>query len=93
MSYFQGLNPTLCWAYRFIEIALVVLNLSQKAYINKVLSRFGMKDCELGNTTNSKGDKFSLLQCPRNKIKKKDMKKIPYALVVGSLKYAQVCKC
>ena len=58
-----------------------------------MLSRFGMKDCELGNTTNSKGDKFSLLQCPRNEIEKKDMKKIPYALVVGSLKYAQVCTC
>ena len=58
-----------------------------------MLSRFGMKDCELGNTTNSKGDKFSLLQCPRNEIEKKDMKKIPYALVVGSLKCAQVCKC
>ena len=44
-----------------------------------------MKDCAPGDTSIAKGDKFSLLQCPRNEIEKKGMKKIPYASVVGSL--------
>ncbi|WJZ88075.1 hypothetical protein VitviT2T_007407 [Vitis vinifera] len=60
-----------------------ILGLSQKAYIDKVLSRFGM--------SNSKGDKFSLHQCPKNELEKKDMERFPYALAVGSLMYAQVC--
>ena len=65
-----------------------ILGLSQNAYIDKMLSRFGMKDCALGDTPISKGDKFNFLNCPRNKIEKKDMENIPYASVVGSLMYA-----
>ncbi|KAL6320219.1 hypothetical protein AAG906_004728 [Vitis piasezkii] len=37
------------------------------------------------------GDNFNLLQCPKNKIEKKEMENIPYASVGGSLMYAQVC--
>ena len=36
-----------------------ILGLSQKAYIDKVLSRFGMKNYALGDTPIAKGDKFS----------------------------------
>ena len=36
-----------------------ILGLSQKAYIDKMLSRFGMKDCAPGDTPIAKGDKFS----------------------------------
>ena len=43
-----------------------ILGLSQRAYIDKVLSRFGIKSNEPGDTPIVKGDKFSLLQCPRN---------------------------
>ena len=68
-----------------------ILGLSQKTYIDKVLSRFDMKDCALGDTLIDKGDKFNLLQCPKNEIEKKEMKNISYASVVGSLMYAQVC--
>ena len=68
-----------------------IFGLSQKAYIDKVLSRFGMKDCAQGDTPITKGDKFNLLQCPKNKIDKKEMENIPYASIVGSLMYAQVC--
>ena len=39
----------------------------------------------------AKGDKFSLSQCPINDFEVKEMQKIPYVLVVGSLMYAQVC--
>ena len=39
----------------------------------------------------SKGDKFNLCQCPKNDLETKEMQKIPYASVVRSLMYAQVC--
>ena len=68
-----------------------ILELSQKSYIDKVLSRFGMKDSKPGDTPVAKGDKFSLEQCPHNDLERKEMQKIPYASVVGSLMYAQVC--
>jgi hypothetical protein len=38
-----------------------------------------------------KGDKFSKFQCPKNDLKRVQMKQISYASVVGSLMYAQVC--
>ena len=50
-----------------------------------------MKDCAPGDTLIAKGDKFNLLQCLKNEIKKKEMENIPYASVVGSIMYAQVC--
>jgi hypothetical protein len=50
-----------------------------------------MKDCKAGDTPVSKGDKFSLDQCPKTDPEKEVMKDIPYASVVGSLMYAQVC--
>ena len=39
----------------------------------------------------AKGDKFSLHQCSKNELEKKDMERFPYASTVGSLMYAQVC--
>ncbi|RVW36414.1 Retrovirus-related Pol polyprotein from transposon TNT 1-94 [Vitis vinifera] len=68
-----------------------ILGLSQKAYIDKVLSRFGMSNCAPGDMPVAKGDKFSLHQCPKNELEKKDMERFPYASAVGSLMYAQVC--
>ncbi|RVW81995.1 Retrovirus-related Pol polyprotein from transposon TNT 1-94 [Vitis vinifera] len=68
-----------------------ILGLSQKAYIDKVLSRFGMSNCAPEDTPVAKGDKFSLHQCPKNELEKKDMEIFPYASAVGSLMYAQVC--
>ena len=67
-----------------------ILRLSQKSYIEKVLNRFGMKDCSSGDTPVAKGDKFSLTQCPKNNLEIEEMQKIPYASAVGSLMYAQV---
>jgi hypothetical protein len=67
------------------------LGLSQRSYIDKVLKRFCMQDCKPGDTPISKGDKFSLNQCPKGNLEIQEMQKIPYASVVGSLMYAQVC--
>jgi len=38
--------------------------------------------------SNIEGDKFSLMQCPKNDMEWKQMENIPYAFVVGSLMYA-----
>ncbi|RVX00778.1 Retrovirus-related Pol polyprotein from transposon TNT 1-94 [Vitis vinifera] len=59
-------------------------------------SKFDMKNLGnasfvLGDTPVAKGDKFSLHQCPKNELEKKDMERFPYASAVGSLMYAQVC--
>ncbi|KAK2435686.1 hypothetical protein QL285_020729 [Trifolium repens] len=68
-----------------------VLGLSQKAYINKILERFRMDKCSASPVPIQKGDKFSLMQCPKNELERKQMESIPYASVVGSLMYAQTC--
>ena len=59
-----------------------ILWLSQKAYIDKVLSRFGMRNCAPGDTPMTKGDKFSLHQCLKNELEKKDMERFPYASAI-----------
>ncbi|RVW56198.1 Retrovirus-related Pol polyprotein from transposon TNT 1-94 [Vitis vinifera] len=68
-----------------------VLGLSQKGYIDRVLERFNMQSCSSGIALILKGDKLSKMQCPRNNMEREQMKKIPYALAVGSLMYAQTC--
>ncbi|KAL4301915.1 hypothetical protein GQ457_10G014520 [Hibiscus cannabinus] len=68
-----------------------ILGLSQETYINKVLEIFRMKDCSPSVAPIVKGDKFNLNQCPKNEFEREQMKNIPYASVVGSLMYAQVC--
>ena len=68
-----------------------ILGLSQKGYIEKVLKRYGMQICKLGDTLVAKGDKFSLNQFSKNDFKEKEMRKIPYASTIESLMYAQVC--
>ena len=51
-----------------------------------------MQDCKPLDTPISKRDKLSLNQCPNNALEILDMeKKFPYAQVVVSLMYAQVC--
>jgi hypothetical protein len=50
-----------------------------------------MKDCSPSIAPIVKGDRFNLNQCPKNDFEREQMKNIPYASVVGSLMYAQVC--
>jgi hypothetical protein len=68
-----------------------ILKLSQKAYIEKVLERFRMKNCSASVAPIIKGDKFSNDQCPRNALEQEQMENIPYAFAIDSLLYAQVC--
>jgi hypothetical protein len=70
-----------------------VLGLSQKAYIEKMLKRYGMDKCDATPVPFAKGDKFGLHQCPKNQLVLDQMKNIPYSSDVGSIIYAEVCTC
>lgn len=68
-----------------------LLGLSQKAYIEKVLKKFNMLQSNGAEVPVSKGDKLSKEDCPKNDVERAEMKDKPYASVVGSIMYAQVC--
>ncbi|KAI5349422.1 hypothetical protein L3X38_002309 [Prunus dulcis] len=68
-----------------------VLGLSQKSYIEKVLKRFNMQNCTGSDIPISKEDKLSTEQAPKTEQEKLEMVDKPYASLVGSLMYAQVC--
>lgn len=68
-----------------------ILGLSQKAYIEKVLKKYNMHKCSASSAPIVKGDKFGTFQCPSNDYESAQMKSVPYASVVGSMMYAQVC--
>ena len=68
-----------------------ILKLSQKAYIEKVLKRFRLKNYSTFVAPIVKGDKFNKDQCPQNALEQEQMKNISYAYAVGSLLYAHVC--
>ena len=65
--------------------------LSQKAYLEKILKKYGMHMSKPTPALIVKGDSFGIHQCPKNKYELEQMKAVPYASVVGSLQYAQLC--
>ena len=67
------------------------LGLSQKAYVDRVLERFGMKGYKPGLAPIFKGDRLNKDQCPKNDVEKATIKDIPYSSIVGSLMYSAVC--
>ena len=68
-----------------------LLGLSQRAYVDRILKRFNIETCKAREVPVVKGDKLGKNQCPGNDFERKSMENIPYASVVGSLMYAQVC--
>ncbi|GJT16930.1 S-formylglutathione hydrolase [Tanacetum coccineum] len=71
------------------DLANRILGLSQKAYIEHILNRFNMQHCSLIVAPVIKGDVFGSYQCPKTKVEYEEMRRIPYAFIVGSLTYAQ----
>ena len=63
------------------------LKLSRAKYVRKVLSRFNIDKAKLGSHFRLCKD-----QSPKTDKEIKYMSKIPYALYIGSLMYAMVCK-
>ena len=50
-----------------------------------------MQNCSVSPIPIQKGDKFSLMQCLKNDLERKQMEAILYASVVWSLMYAYNC--
>jgi hypothetical protein len=50
-----------------------------------------MHKCSASPAPIVKGDRYGDFQWPRNQYELNQMKVVPYASVVGSLQYAQVC--
>ena len=68
------------------------VHLTQQAYLQKVLQRFGVKeDTKAVCTPLAPHFKLSEKMCPKTDEEKKYMEQVPYASVVGSLMYAMVC--
>lgn len=74
----------------FRDRSLGILGLSQKAYVDKVLNRYGKMTCFSNVVPIQIWDKLSFDQCPQNDLKHKEIEKYPYASLVGSLLHAQV---
>lgn len=58
-------------------------------YIKNVVKRFRTNKCFPSPIPIQKGDKCSLIQCPKNDLERKWIEDIPYACIVRSLMYAQ----
>ncbi|XP_040867759.1 secreted RxLR effector protein 161-like [Glycine max] len=77
-----------------VKMAFLNGNIDETLYMvqleNFVLGDPKNMEYKFGDTPVAKGDKFSLKLCPKGNLEIQEMQKIPYALVVGSLMYAQV---
>lgn len=62
--------------------------LSQRAYIDRILKRFGIYTCFPINTPKVKDDKLSKSYCFRKRSKVNIMKKKPHSSIVSNLIYA-----
>ncbi|CAL1380604.1 unnamed protein product [Linum trigynum] len=65
--------------------------LSQKSYIQKILSRFGISSAKPLNTPSASNIHLSSAYAPHSEAEKEYMSRVPYASAVGSLMYAMVC--
>jgi hypothetical protein len=64
------------------------ISLSQRAYIDLILEDFKMKDCNAVSTPMDPGAKLTHEQCPKTEAEREEMKRYPYAKVVGKVMYA-----
>ena len=67
------------------------ISLSQKSYLAKLLSRFGMANSKAGSLPLVAHFKLFLDQSPKNEEEKKEMEHIPYSSVAGGIMYSMVC--
>jgi hypothetical protein len=69
----------------------MLIELSQDAYINKILNRFNMQDSKKSFLPMSHGITLSKKQCPTDPDEQKRMRVIPYASAIRSIMYAMIC--
>ena len=67
------------------------LFLSQKGYIQKILSRFDMSTAKAIDTPSATNAHLSVAFAPRTTEEKEYMSRVPYASAVRSLMYVMVC--
>ncbi|KAA0066715.1 gag/pol protein [Cucumis melo var. makuwa] len=67
------------------------LAMSQKSYIDKMLSRYKMQNSKKGLVPYKYRIHLSKEQCPKTPQEVEDMSNIPYVFAVGSLMYAMLC--
>ena len=69
----------------------ILLALSQASYIDKVMARFSMQNSKKGQLQTRHVIVLSKEQCLTTPHEEEDMRRVPYASVVGSLMYAMLC--
>lgn len=74
----------------YIKKSHGLFDLSQKAYIDRVLKIFNVSNYSPSDVPISKRDKFSNSLCLQNYLRREAMNLISYASDVNSLIYAQV---
>ena len=68
-----------------------LIELSQKAYIEKILKRFSMENSKRGNLPMQDGLKLSIKDSASTPVEVERMQRIPYASAIGSIMYAVRC--
>ena len=68
-----------------------LIGLSQSTYLDKFLKKFKVDQSKKGFLLVLQGVKLSKTQNPTTAEYRERMKGIPYALVIGSIKYAMLC--
>lgn len=64
------------------------LRINQSKYINEILCRFNMSECNPVSTPLDTNQKLTAEMSPKNPVEQREMRDIPYQQAVGSLLYA-----
>ena len=71
--------------------SIILIGLSQSTYLDKVLKKFKMDQSKKGFLPVLQGMKLSKTQSPTTAEDRNRLKVIPYAIVIGSIKYNVMC--
>jgi hypothetical protein len=67
------------------------ISLNQRKYVDTILQRLNMQECRPVKVLVIVGVNLFADQCPKTHEEEKDMPRVPYVSVVGSLMYEMVC--
>ncbi|KAL6329388.1 hypothetical protein AAG906_017702 [Vitis piasezkii] len=77
---------------QFLSKNFDMKDMGEASYVIGIkIHRDRFQGCSLSVSPIMEDNRFNLNQCPKNDLEREQMKNIPYAFVVGSLMYAQVC--
>ena len=84
VDYILGVKIQSNWSKTF-------LSLSHETYIKKIFEHFRMYSYKIMDTPVTKSETLSLEMCPMTKKENKDMSRVLYSSVLGSLMYNMIC--